>query len=178
MHLMKKSKETAHPERNILIIFLLLFVGFSYLTVRFYTSTKVSSNPSPVETPSPTYTIKVAGQELRVGLAKTQEEHSKGLSGVETLPVGTGLLFDMGGKTQPAFWMKEMRIPIDIIWISDNVVTQVHKNLPVPSPGTPERQLPLYIPSQRINFVLEVPAGYSDSANIKAGSPVDLSGLP
>jgi uncharacterized membrane protein (UPF0127 family) len=75
----------------------------------------------------------------------------------------------------PGFWMKDMKFSIDIIWINDGKIAQITKELPTPEPGTPDRNLPIYTPEGGIDYVLEVPAGFSDKNDILVGSVVDLS---
>ena len=69
--------------------------------------------------------------------------------------------------------MKDMLIPIDIIWIADGEVVGVEETVQ-PEPNTPENQLKLYYPPQPITAVLELPAGSADKYNIKTGDSVTL----
>jgi len=122
--------------------------------------------------------IKVGEIEYLVELADSDEKRSKGLSGRKSLASNEGMLFIFTNKDfKPSFWMKGMLIPIDIIWINDAKIVQIHKEVQPPQEGTPERDLPLLISDGLIDYVLEVTAGSSDKNNFEVGTPVDLSNI-
>ena len=68
-----------------------------------------------------------------------------------------------------AFWMKSMLIPIDIVWIANNKVIGIEKNIQPPKPNTQNENLKLYEPDQPVNAVLELSAGATDQYNIQIG---------
>lgn len=120
--------------------------------------------------------IQIGNTNILVQLANTDETRAKGLGGVTDLAVNQGMLFVFSSKDiVPSFWMKGMKIPLDIIWINDNKVTQIDANVPTPIPNTADSRLPVYRPMQPIDYVLEVNAGFSARNNIKVGD--ELSGL-
>jgi hypothetical protein len=67
---------------------------------------------------------------------------------------------------QYRFWMKNMRFPIDILWIKGNIIVDITKNIPIPSGS----DLPVYFPEVPVNIVLELPAGTVDTYGITTGS--------
>lgn len=122
-------------------------------------------------------TILVKDKQVSVRIVQTPEEITKGLGGTEKLEENEGMLFIFPSQNiHPSFWMKDMVIDIDIIWIDDGKVVDISHNVPA-MPGTPESDLPLYTPSQNIDYVLEVPAGFSNKNNIQIGDSVDLSSI-
>ena len=66
--------------------------------------------------------ITINGTPINVVLAETPAERVRGLSGRETLPQNEGMLFLFENTDYHAFWMKNMRFPIDIIWMDDDRV--------------------------------------------------------
>ena len=70
--------------------------------------------------------------------------------------------------------MKDMLIPIDIIWISENRIVDMHKNIPAPDLETPYANLLLYTPEEAINYVLEVNAGFVEQNNFNIGDTVEI----
>ncbi len=120
--------------------------------------------------------VNVAGHQLSVGLAATSGQQSGGLSGCRRVPEGRGLYFVFNPKQTPGFWMKDMLIPIDIIWITDSQVVGVEHS--VPPPNNPDQTgLPRYTPPQPVDAVLELPAGAAGRLGIKPGVEVVLSGI-
>jgi len=118
--------------------------------------------------------VMIGNIEIVVDIAETSEEKSRGLSGRKSLGVNKGMLFLFESNSIPSFWMKDMLIPIDIIWIADNGIVDVHKNIPAPDSETPYVNLPRYTPRKPINYVLEVNAGFSDENNINIGDKVEI----
>lgn len=117
--------------------------------------------------------VKVGEVEVFVDIADTNSERQKGLSG-QTLEESEGMLFIFDQKdTLPSFWMKDMEIAIDIIWIDDEKVQKIDKNVQ-PEPGTPDQDLKKYYPAGPVDQVLEVSAGFSEKNNIEVGNNVVL----
>lgn len=119
--------------------------------------------------------IQIGNKKIFVEVAKTQQERKNGLSGRELLEKDSGMLFVFEEQNiKPLFWMKGMKFAIDIIWIDNNKVVKIDKNVQPPDQNTPDEKLPLYGPGQPIDFVLEVPAGFAVENDIKIGDSVDL----
>lgn len=122
---------------------------------------------------APKKTIKVNDVDIPVELANTDEKRRHGLSARDGLPEGSGMLFVFDNKGKPEFWMKDMKFAIDIIWIDDTKVVGVERNAR-PEPGVSDVDLARYIPPTTINYVLEVPAGFSEKNGIDVGSGVSF----
>ena len=118
--------------------------------------------------------VEINQKKIFVELANTPDKKTKGLSGKTSLEENKGMLFDYKVKNIPGFWMKDMKISIDIIWIADNTVIDIDKEVQ-PQPGVPDSGLKIYQPKEPINYVLEVNSGYSDKNGIDIGSEVKFS---
>jgi hypothetical protein len=105
-------------------------------------------------------------------VAITPDQQSLGLGKRGKLASDTGMLFPFNPKSTPVFWMKDMNFPIDIIWISDNKVVGIEKNVPNPPPAIRDYQLPRYSPPVPIDFALEVNAGFADKNNITTNQSI------
>lgn len=115
----------------------------------------------------------IIGKEvIRVEVADTPSLQSKGLGGRKHLAPNAGMLFVYTEKSRHAFWMREMLIPIDIIWLDNRRVVHIEQNVPPPPPGTPEAKLTTYASSKPANLVLELAAGRAKELGLKAGSQV------
>lgn len=116
--------------------------------------------------PAPPF-VKVGAVTVPVRLADTPELKSRGLSGLESLPADSGMLFRYDTPGPRAFWMKDMRFPIDIIWIgADLRVTDITRN------AVPESYPETFSPSGPVLHVLEVNAGFADRYGIRPGDRV------
>ncbi len=122
--------------------------------------------------------ITVGDVEIMVQMADTAAERQKGLGGVTVLPAGQGMLFDFGVKNispqDAKFWMKDMKIPLDFIWIGGGKVVEITPNVPASPPNASDRELKIYEPSENIDYVLEVNAGFAAKNGIKVGDNVNL----
>ena len=116
--------------------------------------------------------ITVNNLNLTAEVAVTPEEQSKGLSIKEDLQENEGMIFPYKEPKVLAFWMKDMKFPIDILWLdSDKRVVHIEKNL---QPCNPFLPCPSFSPDTKAQYVLETVAGLSDRKGIKIGTQVDF----
>lgn len=107
--------------------------------------------------------------------ARTPAERAQGLSGRESLDADAGMLFVYEDELQPGFWMREMRFPLDFIWISaEGIVVDLTEDVPPPAPSTADSDLPLYRPDTPARYVLEVNAGLVREAAVSVGDTVQF----
>jgi uncharacterized membrane protein (UPF0127 family) len=111
---------------------------------------------------------------IQVEISDTPILREQGLSNRESLGDNSGMLFVFGTYNMTYFWMKDMQFPLDIIWIKDDKIVDIDKNVPTPKPDTPLNQLPKYSPSEKVNYVLEVNAGFADTNDIKIGDSIKI----
>lgn len=101
---------------------------------------------------------------LSVELARTRAQIMRGLMYRETLPEGTGMLFDYGGMTNISMWMKNTLVPLDMVFADgDGVVVHIVENT---VPRSTE-SIPSPVPAR---YVLEIPAGTARSLGIGPGA--------
>lgn len=110
---------------------------------------------------------------IRVQVADTAKERAAGLSGYAGLPEDAGMLFVFPEPTQPTFWMKGMKFAIDIIWIRDGTVVQIHESAMPPAKDSTDDQLQRYRPDEPITQVLELTAGAASRLGITIGSRIE-----
>ncbi len=122
--------------------------------------------------------ISIDGSRFDVEIADTPEERARGLSGRESLPDSSGMLFVYRQSRVPSFWMNEMLIPLDFVWIGEEcVVVDLHTEVPPPAPGTSSGSLPTYHPRSPIKYVLEINAGKVGELGIEVGDRVTVHGI-
>ncbi len=116
---------------------------------------------------------RIGDQIIQTYLADTDEERVRGLSGRERLEPDKGMLFVFPDYAVRSFWMKEMKFPIDIIWIKDNRVIGIEPN--APQPRTFSELLKTYQSPEPVNYVLEVNAGFMKKFSLGAGAVVEIN---
>jgi hypothetical protein len=148
---------------NALLVALLVaaVAGFGAM-VLFYGTSLISANRRAVH---------IGDALVRAEVVITPERMRRGLSGQKALGANEGMLFVYPQPGTYSFWMKDMLFPIDIIWIRDNTVVAIDKDVPVPAAGQEPK---LYAPPVPINRVLEVNAGFAKKHHIKAGNSVQV----
>ncbi len=121
--------------------------------------------------PSNYQPITVGGSKLQVEVADAFNTRKQGLSNRAQLKWEHGMLFVFNNYAKYAFWMKDMRFPIDIIWIKDDTIVDIHHRVAIPQNN---QNLKRYHPSQAVNYVLEVNAGWVKQNKIKIGDKIKI----
>jgi len=118
--------------------------------------------------------LKIGDKILDVQVVTTPVDMEQGLSGRPSMADNQGMLFGFGVATGQDFWMKDMDFDLDFIWIKNNSVIFITKDVAKPNPGTPDEQLPTYSPPSPVDMVLEVNAGWAERNKIKTGDEARL----
>lgn len=101
-----------------------------------------------------------------VEVADEKEERTKGLMYRENLPEDKGMIFIYEEELKPAFWMKNMLIPLDMVFLDkDFKVVDYFVNVP-PCEQDP---CPHYIPSSNAQYVVELNAGQVGKMGLERG---------
>lgn len=120
---------------------------------------------------SPSLTIN--NKTFNIDIAKTDEQKAKGLSIYDKLPLNKGMIFTFGSSDYYTFWMKNMKFPIDIIYIKNNIIVDIFKN--VPNPKSENETLPIIRPKNDADTVFEINAGLSEKYNFKVGNTIKIN---
>lgn len=118
-------------------------------------------------------TLLVGERSLTVEVVNQPASMEQGLSGRSAIGAD-GMLFVLPRPSQPAFWMKDMLMDLDLVWIAQGKVVEVTSSVPRPPANQPERTLPLYQPATEIDMVLEVPADQAAGWGLIPGQIVQL----
>lgn len=105
---------------------------------------------------------------LSIEVVNTPASISQGLSGRSEIGAD-GMLFVFPSPRVPSFWMKQMHFDLDLVWLLDLQVTEVTARVPAPPVGATENKLPIFQPQQKVNMVLEVPAGRAAELGLESG---------
>lgn len=106
--------------------------------------------------------VEIGNREYNVTCAKTEEERIKGLQGVTELKDNEGMLFFFEEPQTVGFWMKDTKIPLDIIFINEDLeVISVYKG----EPGNEN-----IAEEDDVQFVLEV----NQDSGIEEGDELDI----
>lgn len=119
--------------------------------------------------------VSINNETFKVEIADSDKEQQIGLSETNELDENEGMLFVFNRPDFYSFWMKNMKFPIDIIYIKDNKVISVVSNAPAPT--NPNENLQVYQPTAEADKVLEIKAGLAEKYDIKEGSTININNL-
>ncbi len=115
----------------------------------------------------PKINLFINDNQFLVEVAQTNSEKSLGLSGREGLNTNAGMLFIFSKPSKQYFWMKDMKFPIDIVWIDENKkIVGYFEN------AKPEDYPEVYPSPQNVPYVLEISSGAVQKSNLKVGDTV------
>ncbi len=105
---------------------------------------------------------------LQLEIAASEKSQYQGLSGRASLCQDCGLLFIFENQAKRNFVMRNMRFPLDIIYLRNGKVTEILTDL---QPEGNDR-LTNHISQEDIDMALEIKAGQADACQIATSSPI------
>ena len=124
----------------------------------------------PRDAAYPRATVTIGDDTLRALVAASAAQKRLGLGQRDSLPEDQGMLFFYPEVGRPGFWMRGMRFDIDILWIRDDRLVDLSRDLP----HDVEPPLPTYRPRLPANVVLEVRAGTAAKRGWNVGDEVRI----
>jgi uncharacterized protein len=109
---------------------------------------------------------------VQVELARTPDEHARGLMFRHELPQGSGMLFLFDHAEVRRFWMRNTYVPLDMLFFDDKrrLVGIEADTVPHDEQGRG--------PDEPAQYVLEVPAGYAKEHGLGPGSRAEFKNVP
>ena len=96
------------------------------------------------------------GTKILVEIADTPEKVKQGLMGREDLCDECGMLFVYAQDVEDVYWMKNMKMRIDIVFLDENYTpVKIFENVPI----CEKDPCPAYSAGKPYRYVLEVKAG-------------------
>ncbi len=113
------------------------------------------------------------GFQVRAELMTHPQDMMRGMMFRKSLPEDRGMLFIHGSPGQYSYWMYQVEIPLDIIWMDRNGrVVELSPNTP---PCESEAsQCPSYGGTVESLYVLELAAGSIEKHGIRIGSRIRM----
>lgn len=106
--------------------------------------------------------------DVMLEVANNSAERRKGLMNRPYLPKKHGMIFIYRREGQKSFWMKNTYIPLDMIFVSENLTIKNIEHAK-PQPFTAESELKSYKSEGEVKYVIEMNRGFSDRHNIQKG---------
>lgn len=116
-----------------------------------------------------TATAEIKGLMFELEVARTPQEQALGLMFRSDLPDNRGMLFPFETARRTSFWMKDVPVALDMVFIRDGEVIAIAPSVP-PCPDLP---CPSYGPGNEIvDSVLELRSGRAAEIGLQAGDSV------
>lgn len=115
------------------------------------------------------------GQRIfKLEIADTPSLMARGLAGRTRIPKNKGMLFLFSKPGQHSFWMKDMLIPVDILWMRNDAIVFIRENIKPPRAGMADEELERFAPPEESDAVIEVAAGTVKELGLRTGQSVRI----
>ncbi|MCP9453296.1 MAG: DUF192 domain-containing protein [Nitrospira sp.] len=146
---------------------ILAALGALILVGRPAVGSAADSRLIPIKTPS--------GAIIQAEIADTPVKRATGLMYRDHLDKNRGMLFVFGQPQAWGFWMKNTRIPLDMIWLNaQKRVIHIERHVPICTKT--DDSCPLYKPNtDDAVYVLEIAADLAEEYKIARGSTLEFT---
>ncbi len=118
--------------------------------------------------------VEVKGERFEVTIADDDQSRARGLMFVDELPADQGMFFVFRREAPRAFWMRNTRIALDIIYLNAELeVVDIIKNA---KPCRSQR-CPSYPSARPAQYVLELNGGMSDRLGLNTGDTINVGNI-
>lgn len=116
--------------------------------------------------------VTIANHTFTAEVATTPKEQQIGLTKYASLSAEKAMLFTFPKTDRHVFWMRNMKFPIDMLFLRDNAVVGVAANAQ-PAKAT-DKNITTYGGNITSDAVIEISAGLAEKYGIKEGTKVTV----
>jgi len=169
--------------RNIIILLavisLALLTGFffNYLNKKELKPVVASSIPNILEVKIPERkwkikNIQIGSKNYEIYITESRENQTTGLAAFEEIKENQGMIFEFPEEDYHAFWMKNMKFDIDMIFLDqNNQVIQIFENVQKSSYKS-DTDFQTYMPKLKSKFVIEIKSGETKKNGLRTGDVI------
>lgn len=126
-----------------------------------------TTQEGPAPQSLPTTQMTIGSRLYTLEIADEEEEHRIGLMHRDSMPAGHGMIFVFPGEEMRSFWMRNTRIPLDIIYLDRRGgVVSMHRMEPFDLRGTPS--------DRPAKYAIELNAGEVAANGVKRGDMLNI----
>jgi uncharacterized membrane protein (UPF0127 family) len=115
--------------------------------------------------------VVLGGRTFSVEIADTAEEHALGLMYRDSMPADHGMIFLFPNEAPRRFWMKNTRIPLDIMYFDKDLKLV---SISADTPPCRVSNCPSYPSKAPARYVLELNGGVAASLGVEVGDRLTL----
>jgi uncharacterized membrane protein (UPF0127 family) len=124
-------------------------------------------NLAPPQSGLKTVSMQIGNRTCSLEVADTDKARETGLMNRDSMPSDHGMIFVFAGEEPRSFWMRNTRIPLDIIYLdSEGRVVSIHTMYAFDLRGTPS--------AGPAKYAIELNAGVAKEVGLKAGDRLDV----
>jgi uncharacterized membrane protein (UPF0127 family) len=112
----------------------------------------------------------MGGEVIQLEVAETQEQQALGLMFRTEVPDDHGMLFPFDPPREVQFWMRNVSIDLDMVFLRDGKIVAIAEN--VPPCVTPS--CPTYGPREPVDQVIELGGGRAAELGLTVGDEVEV----
>jgi uncharacterized protein len=113
------------------------------------------------------------GVVIQAEIADTIKKRAQGLMYREHLSKDRGMLFTFDQAQPWTFWMKNTKIPLDIIWMNEKKqIIHIARNVPICT--RTDDGCPQYQPNDPATYVLELGGGEAERLKLEKGAKLQF----
>ena len=110
---------------------------------------------------------------FKAEIAKTDQQKETGLAKYRKIDNDFVMVFPFNDSDYYAFWMKDMKFSIDIIYVRNNKIVDIFSA--VPPPKNENEALTIIRPKNKSDTILEINANLSNKYKFKNGDKVYIN---
>mgnify|MGYP005851453423 CR=1 FL=1 len=112
----------------------------------------------------------LAGTWIDLEVAQTPQQQAMGLMHRPPLPDDRGMLFPFDPPRPVQFWMKNVPVPLDMVFLRNGEVVAIAPEVPPCSTLT----CPVYGPASEVDQVIELRSGRAEEIGLQVGDRVTI----
>ncbi len=117
--------------------------------------------------------VAITGEIIELEVARTREQQALGLMYRPQLPDNRGMLFPFADSRLLTFWMKNVPVPLDMIFLLDGEVKAIAASVPPCNTAS----CPVYGPNEPVNQVIELRSGRAAELGLQVGDRLEIQFL-
>ena len=158
-------------KKNTLIVLSLILIICTIFTIYYIIEKENPSNENiAIVTFHPSNDTQIS---FTCEIASNPQERSEGLMFRTELSEKSGMLFIFEESKNVSFWMKNVLIPLDIIFINETGEI-INIEIADIQPDTPDNELIRYNSLKPVKYVIEINQGLTKSYSIEKGTKVTI----
>lgn len=112
--------------------------------------------------------VKIENKTYRLFVADTEEKRKRGLSNISSIKDGEGMIFVFNKPDYYRFWMKDMKFPLDFLFLRGDQVVDLLANVdPSTYPQT-------FISKSPADKIIELKAGEIDKLGVNISDTISV----